>query len=77
MSFSIKNEKILEKCNKVWDSKKVSNNIKKGFDREPVYNEKYLKTKIKSYEGEIITNFHSNEVPKRKLSIHLPISNID
>ena len=64
MSFSIKNEKILEKCNKVWDSKKVSN-------------KKYLKTKIKSYEGEIITNFHSNEVPKRKLSIHLPISNID
>ena len=43
MSFSIKNEKILEKCNKVWDSKKVSNNIKKGFDSEPVYNEKYLK----------------------------------
>ena len=77
MSFSIKNEKILEKCNKVWDSKKFSNNIKKGFDSEPVYNEKYLKTKIKSYEGEIITNFHSNEVPKRKLSIHLPISNID
>ena len=29
--------------------KKVSNSIKIVFDSEPVYNEKYLKTKIKSY----------------------------
>ena len=27
--------------------KKVSNSIKKGFDNEPVYNEKYLKTNKK------------------------------
>ena len=25
--------------------------LKKGFDREPLHNEKYLKTKIKFYEG--------------------------
>ena len=31
---------------------KVSNNIKEEFDSEPIYiyNEKYLKTKIKSYQ---------------------------
>ena len=29
--------------------KKVINSIKKEFDSEPVCNEKYLKTKIKSY----------------------------
>ena len=29
---------------------KVSNSIKKRFDSESVYNEKYLKTKIKSYK---------------------------
>ena len=28
---------------------KVKNNIKKGFDSEPVYNEKYLKVKIKPF----------------------------
>ena len=25
-----------------------------------IYNEKYLKTKLKSYEGKINTNFHDN-----------------
>ena len=36
----------------------------KGFDSEPVYNEKYLKTKIKSYGEKINTNFHDNGVPR-------------
>ena len=48
MSFSIQNNELLEKYNEIWD--KVSNTIKKGFDSEPVYNEKYLRTKVKSYE---------------------------
>ena len=39
--------------------KKVSNSIKKGFDSGPVYNEKYLKTKTKLYNGKIDTNFYS------------------
>ena len=30
---------------KIW--KKVKNNLKKGFDSEPVYREKYLKAKVK------------------------------
>ena len=34
--------KLLEKCNEIWD--KISNVIKKGSDSDPVYNEKYLKT---------------------------------
>ena len=29
---------------------------KKKFDSEPVYDEKYLKAKTKSYKGKIITN---------------------
>ena len=62
MSFLIKDNELLEKYNKIWD--KVSNRIKKGFGIESVYNEKYLKTKIKSYEGKINTNFHNDEMPK-------------
>ena len=56
---------------------KVSNSIKNGFDSEPVDNEKYLKTKIKSYEGKINTSFHSEKVLKKKISIYLSISNFD
>ena len=51
----IKDEKLLEKYNEIWE--KVKNRIKKEFDSEPVYNEKYLKAKIKSYHGKINTNF--------------------
>ena len=51
--FDKKKDRLLRKCNKIWD--KVSNNVKKGFDIEPVYNEIYLKTKIKSYKGKNYT----------------------
>ena len=61
-NFLIKADALLEKYNKIWD--KLSNSIKKGFDSEPVYNKKYLKTKTKFYEGKINTNFHDDRVPK-------------
>ena len=32
---------------------------------EHVYNEKILKSKIKSYEGKINIHFHNNKVPKK------------
>ena len=47
--------------NEIWN--RFNNKIKKRFDSEPVYNEKYIKTKIKSYEGKI-TKFHGKKVPK-------------
>ena len=53
---------MLEIYNKIWD--KVSNSIKKGFDGEPVYNEKYLKAKTKSYDGKVNKNLHSDKIPK-------------
>ena len=55
VSFLVKDEKLLEKYNEIW--KNVSNIIPKIFDRNPVYNEKYIKTKIKSYNGKINTTF--------------------
>ena len=36
----------------------------KEFDSEPVYQEKYLKAKTKSYNGKINKNFHNNKIPK-------------
>ena len=62
MTFLIKDEKLLKKYNEIW--KKVSNIIKKEFGNKPAYNEKYIKTKIKSYNGKINTNFHNNKIPK-------------
>ena len=62
MYFLIKDDELLEKY-KIWD--KVINSIKKGFDTEPVYNEKNLKTKIKSYESNINTNFRDDRMTKK------------
>ena len=55
---------ILKKVNisLFWD--KVRNIIKKGFDSVPVYNDKYLKTKIKSSEEKINTKLHNNRMSK-------------
>ena len=46
MSFLIKDDELLKRYNKNWE--KVKNGIKKSFDIKLVYNEKYLKGKIKS-----------------------------
>ena len=62
MSFLIKGDELIEKYNEVWD--KVKNIIKKEVDSEPVYNEKYIKAKVKSYNGKIKTNFHNSKIPK-------------
>ena len=44
---------------------KVTVDIKKSFDNEPVYNKKYLKTKIKSH-GDEVTDFYDQEITPEK-----------
>ena len=61
MYFLIEDDDLLEKYNTIWD--KVSADIKEEFDSEPVYNENFLKTKIKSYDDEV-TDFYDKEILK-------------
>ena len=42
----------------------VKNKLKIKFHSKPVYEYKYLKTKVKEYDGVIKTNFLDNDVPK-------------
>ena len=45
---------------------------------EPVYDQKYLKTKVKSYEGKINTNFYDNGILKEgSYCINLSVILID
>ena len=64
MSFKVSDNKLLKKYTKIWERVSSLMNIK--FDSEPVYgnDDKYIKTKIKSYGGEIKTNFQSKKIPK-------------
>ena len=60
----INDNKVLKKCNQIWKKAKSLLNIK--FYSEPVYgdNDKYIKTKIKIYDGNVNRNFQSKKVPK-------------
>ena len=62
MSFLIKNSEVWEKYEEIWDVIKNKLNIK--FHSEPIYENKYLKTKVREFDGSIKTNFLGNNVPK-------------
>ena len=53
MSFLIKDGDVGEKCEQIWGV--IKNKLKIKFHSEPVYEYKYLKTKVKEYEGMIKT----------------------
>ena len=69
MYFLITDDDLLEKYNnnKIKQNDtiidKVSANIKSEFDSEPLYNKKFLKTKIKSH-GDEVTDFYDKKVSK-------------
>ena len=67
MYFLLKDEKLLEKYNEVW--KKVSNIIKNEFDRKLLCDEKYLKTKIKSYNEKSTQMFLIIKYQKKALNV--------
>ena len=62
MSFVIKDDSVLDKYNEIWDKIKETLNIK--FHSMPVYDEKYIKTKVKEFKGVIKTNFLGDKIPK-------------
>ena len=55
LNLLVHDKKLLIKYNAIWD--KISNLLKIGFDREPVYNDKYIKTKIRICNDRIIQTF--------------------
>ena len=65
MSFFIKDDKVWDKCDKIWDVIKNKLNIK--FYSEPVYEYKYLKAKVREFHGVIKTNFLGSDVPKQSM----------
>ena len=62
MSFLIKNSEVWEKYEDIWDVIKNKLNIK--FHSEPIYENKYLKAKVREFDGSIKTNSLGNNIPK-------------
>ena len=55
MSFFTNNNEFLERYNAIWE--KISDLVNKKFNSDLIYNNKYINTKIRSYNNDIITNF--------------------
>ena len=66
MSFIVKDKKLLKKYINIWET--IEGLMKIKFESKPVYgdDDKYIKTKIKTYAGSIVTNFHNKKMPKEK-----------
>ena len=64
MSSVINDEKILEKYGLIWN--KISVIIKKEFDAQPVYSEKYVSPKIKSHNSKIKTENNGTKLHTEK-----------
>ena len=65
MSFLTDNNEFLERYTKIRE--KISDLIDKKFDSDPVYNNKYINTKIRSYNNDIMTNFCNIDNKNNKL----------
>ena len=62
MSFSIKYYEVWEKYNDIWDV--IKNKLDIEFHSQPIYENKYIKAKVREINGNIETNFLGNDIPK-------------
>ena len=54
-----------EKYDKIWDA--IKNRLSIKFLSEPFYEYKYLKAKVREFNGVIKTNFLGNDMPKENM----------
>ena len=65
MSLKVKDKQLLKNYNKI--QKKIEKLMSINFNSKPTYDDddKYIKTKIKTYEDSITTNFDNKKGPKK------------
>ena len=55
----------MDKCDKIWDL--IKDKLGINFHSESVYEYKYLKAKIREFDGVIKANFLGNDMPKENM----------
>ena len=65
MSFLIKDDEVWKKYQHIWDV--IKNRLDIKFHSEPVCDKKYLKAKVREFNGAIKTNFLGNDMPKENM----------
>ena len=64
-SFLITGDEVLDKYNKIWDV--IKNQLGMKLHSEPVYDETYIKAKVREFDSKIKKNFLGNDVPKEHM----------
>ena len=64
MSFKIEDEDVYLKYNQIWNKIKDLLNVR--LHSEPIYDDKYIKTKVKIFNEMINTLFSGDETPKER-----------
>ena len=65
MSFLIKDDEVWKKYEQIWDV--IKNRLDIKFHSEPVYDKRYLKAKVREFNGVIKTIFLGNDMPKENM----------
>ena len=65
MSILIKDDKVWEKYQKNWDM--IKNKLSIKFNSEPIYEQKYLKAKVREFDGMIKTNVLGTDMAKENM----------
>ena len=71
MSFFTINNEFLKRYTAIWE--KISDLVNKKFDSDPIYNNKHINTKIRSYNNDIKTNFRNID-NKNNISVYKCVS---
>ena len=72
--FKIEDESVYLKYTETWN--KIKKSLNTRFPSQPIYDDKYIKTKVKTFGDMINTAFSDNGIPKEKKSLHLYCSNL-
>ena len=65
ISFLIKDDEVWDKCDSIWDV--IKNKLGIKFHSEPVYEYKYVKAKVREFDGVIKTKLWGNGMPKENM----------
>ena len=65
MSFLIKDDEVWKKYQHIWDV--IKNRLDIKFHSERVCDKKYLKAKVREFNGAIKTNFLGNDMAKENM----------
>ena len=65
MSFKIEDESVYLKYTEIWN--KIKDILNAKFYSQPIYDDKYIKTKVKTFNNMINTLFSGDEIPKERI----------